>query len=363
MPSPESHFSLFSRKKETKPKPKHGEVEAAKPEKETHEPTDKELIEDGLHRCEILLQASEKNKYEPKGWTHLQTVEAMMDIVDAARLGDENAIGKLRAAYLSPEERASATADVITARTPEGKEITVDIQEILTDSISFYETNGLTEFAEHLKKSAETNLSAEAKKSLQEMIETHGFDKFIILPPENIQQTPAMIQKLKTNLADKELAGLAEADQYTKSYMENGCENPTFPDTDYGKQAKAKRNNNYLFGYKSDPIPEDTKNLTYPEAEAKIQADNLNGFTLPEYYITQRKEVEQNKDHSFDAYDNDAKKSNWMRLVDSRAPGGCLRGSWDPDNRQVNVRWFGADGRNPRLGARSAVVVVLEEKL
>jgi len=349
----ESFSSIFSKKDKAKTPPAKAE---AMPSAETEKkPTDQELIDDGLARVETMLANAEKHKKEPRGMEHLANVEFLLNIVETAKDGDKSALDKLRRAYLSPEERASR---LITATTPEGKEVSVDTRAILADSISFFETNGMTEFADYLK-TAEPTLSAEAAETIKEMIETHGIDRFIIFPPENIQHTAEIIQKLKANLADKELPGLSKADQYSDSYLSDKCQNPVFPDTPYGKEAKAKRQETYLFGYSSQPVPEDSKNLTYSEAEKYLEEKKLNGFTLSEYYIAQRIEAEQNKNHQFDAYDNDQEKSNLTWLIDSRAPGRCVHARWDPGDRQVRVDWIGADRRLPELGARPAIVVPL----
>ena len=76
--------------------------------------------------------------------------------------------------------------------------------------------------------------------------------------------------------------------------------------------------------------------------------------------MLQRKELEARKNHSFDAYDDDAKKSKWTWLLDSRVPQGVVHAAWNPGSRQVIVDWSESGLSDGRLGARPAVVVEIE---
>jgi len=364
MSSPESsRFSLFDKKGKDKDKAKSptGETRsAALPSLETPETSETPetidravVINAALAKVEQIITDAEKHKKTPKGMAMLKKASALVNLAEKAK-DDPSALRDLN------EYIFHSSSDTLSAATPEGKEVTVDLKAILSESVSFYEKYGINEFSESLK-TIDPTLSEEAKETLKEMIEKRGFDRFLILPPENLQHTEEIIQKLKTNLADHELAGLSKDDQYAESYITDSCKSPVFPDTPYGQEAKEKRAKAYLFGYSSGPVQQETKNLKYPEAEKYLEEKNLNGFTLSEYYLTQRKEAEQNCNHSFDAYNGeDLKKSNWTWLIDSRAPDGCVRAGWSPGSRQVRVGWRDADVRSPRLGARPAVVVPIE---
>ena len=76
--------------------------------------------------------------------------------------------------------------------------------------------------------------------------------------------------------------------------------------------------------------------------------------------MLQRKELESRKNHGFDAYNDDAKKSKWTWLLDSRVPRGVVRAHWGPGDRRVDVDWGGSGGSGGGLGARPAVVVEIE---
>ena len=326
---------------------------AALPSPETPETIDRAAVINAvLAKVEQMLNEAEKHKKTPRGMAILEKASALVNLAEKAK-DDPSALRDLN------ESVFHSSSDTLTATTPEGKEVSVDLKAILSESVSFYEKYGINEFSDHLK-TIEPTLSEEAKETLKEMIEKRGFDRFLILPPENLQHTEEIIEKLKTNLADQELAGLSKDDQYRESYINDSCKSPVFPDTPYGQEAKEKRAKAYLFGYSSGPVQQETKNLKYSEAEKYLEEKNLNGFTLSEYYLTQRKEAGQNEDHSFDAFNGDSEKSNWTWLIDSRAPDGCVDAHWDPGSRQVDVSWYDADHRDPELGARPAVVVPIE---
>ena len=345
----ESFSSIFSKKDKAKTPPAKAE---AVPSAETPEAIDREaLFKDAIYEFELIMTEAEKHSKSKIGADMLMRASRIVDLMEKAK-DDPSYLPALNELIFSPD------TGLLTAVTPEGKEVSLDLNAIQMDSAMFCEEHGLNEFADYLK-TLDPVLSEEAKTAIKEAIEKYGVDKFIIMPPEEMQTTAETVAKLKTALADTELVGLSTGDQYTKSYMESGCENPSFPDNEYGRQAKEKRKKAYILGYSSNPVPDETKNLTFSEAEQYLKERNLNGLTLQEYYILQRIEAEQNHDHSFDAYVDDMDKSNWTWLIDSRAPDGCVRARWLPGNRRVEVYWISADARSPRQGARPAIVVPL----
>jgi hypothetical protein len=253
------------------------------------------------------------------------------------------------------KEVAGGSAEILTARTPEGKEISVDLDSALGDSKSFFLRSGLSEFAKSLPESVD--LSETALARCKEALE-QGFDRVVFMPDlETINKVG--ITNLKAKLADTPLPDGTFSDEGDNYKNESYLEDPIAKKHFLTVSAEAKRAKGYLLFYSSESVPEETKNMTFPQAEKYLQEKNLDGFTLPDYYIIQRMEAEKNKNHSFDAISGDSKTSNFTRLVDSRAPGGCVRAGWNPFYRQVNVYWNFAEGQNPDLGARPAIVVPL----
>jgi len=121
----------------------------------------------------------------------------------------------------------------------------------------------------------------------------------------------------------------------------------------------------YILCYSSNPIPQETKGKKYPDLDRLFEEKKWNGFTYQEHLIIQRLEAEKRGEteagvgehHTFDGYNDDAEKSNWGWLLDSRAPAGVLRARWNPAAAKVYAYWNDASYSNPWLGARPAVIV------
>ncbi len=258
---------------------------------------------------------------------------------------------------------------IYTERTRDGKEVKLDTEAVLKESVGFYTTHDLKDFLKDLPK--EIRLSAQSEARLREALK-EGFDSAMLLPSIELQK--GNINKLLTDLADKQLPGLPDAEQYSQAHY--------MYEPDVTKAATSRNRPSrkaYLLLYQSGPIPDETKGLSpgdqaaaaaqgnQPARPAKIGLDTLfaqkkwNGLTLEEYVILQMKEIEARKNHSFDAYNSsDAKKSQWTWLLDSRVPRGVVHAHWSPRNRQVGVFWLTPGSSNPGLGARPAVVVEIE---
>ncbi len=236
---------------------------------------------------------------------------------------------------------------IYSERTREGKEVKLDTEAVLKESVGFYTAHDLKDFLKELPK--EVRLSAASEARLREALRD-GFDKAILLPKTEAQA--ANIEILVTGAATKEIPGLPSNEQYTAPYFEDG--------TKTAETRNRPKQKAYLLLYQSGPNPEETKGKSPDQLDPLFKQKKWNGFTLQEYLLTQRKEAETNKDHRFDAYSDDAKKSQWTWLLDSRVPQGVVRAYWNPGLRQVYVDWVGPGDSRDRLGARPAVVVEIE---
>lgn len=239
---------------------------------------------------------------------------------------------------------------VYSERTKEGREVKLDTEAVLKESVGFYAAHDLKDFLKELPK--EVKLSAASESRLREALR-EGFDKAMLLPSTELQK--GNINKLLTELADKQLPGLQDAEQYSRAhsmYEPDVTKNATTR----GRPARKA----YLLLYQSEPLPEETMGKTPNDLDQLFAQKKWNGLTLEEYLILQRKEAEASKDHRFDAHSDDAKKSQWTWLLDSRVPEGVVYAYWYPGDRQVRVFWFGLGFSNPKLGARPAVVVEIE---
>jgi hypothetical protein len=236
---------------------------------------------------------------------------------------------------------------IYSERTKEGKEVSLDTEAVLKESVGFYAAHDIKDFLKELPK--EIRLSSQSEARLREALR-EGFDKAMLLPKTEVQS--ANIETIASETAIKEIPNLPTNEQYTSPYFESGT-----------KAAQARnrpKQKAYLLLYQSGPIPGETKGKSPDQIDPLFAQKKWSGFTIEEYLLTQRKEAESRKDHSFDAYDGDAKKSQWTWLLDSRVPRGVVLAYWSPGSRRVSVRWVESGGSCGRLGARPAVVVEIE---
>jgi len=240
---------------------------------------------------------------------------------------------------------------VYVEKTKDGKrEIRIDTEAVLSESVGFYNTHELKDFLKELPK--DVRLSAQSEAKLREAMR-EGFDSAMLLPSTDLQKDN--VNKLLTGLADKQLPGLQDAEQYSQAHY--------MYEPDVTKNATSRNRPTrkaYLLLYQSGPLPEETMGKKPEDLDKLFAQKKWNGLTLEEYLMLQRKELEARKNHSFDAYDDDAKKSKWTWLLDSRVPQGVVHARWYPGSRRVNVDWDGPGGSIGRLGARPAVVVEIE---
>jgi hypothetical protein len=242
---------------------------------------------------------------------------------------------------------------VYLEKTKDGKrEIKIDTEAVLQESVGFYNAHDLKDFLRELPK--DLRLSAQSEAKLREAMR-EGFDSAMLLPSTDLQK--GNVNKLLTELADKKLPGLQD------NSPEQLSQDHYMYQPDVTKNASARNRparKAYLLLYQSGPLPEETMGKTPDQLDPLFAQKKWNGLTLEEYVVLQRKEFEARKNHEFDAYNDDAKKSKWTWLLDSRVPGGVVRASWNPGSRRVGVIWDRPGSSDARLGARPAVVVEVE---
>ncbi len=236
---------------------------------------------------------------------------------------------------------------IYSERTKEGKEVSLDTEAVLKESVGFYAAHDIKDFLKELPR--EIRLSSQSEARLREALR-EGFDKAMLLPKTEVQS--ANIETIASETAIKEIPNLSANEQYTAPYFEGG--------TKTAETRNRPKQKAYLLLYQSGPIPDETKGKSPDQLDPLFAQKKWNGFTLQEYLLTQRKEAEASKDHRFDAYSDDAKKSKWTWLLDSRVPRGVVRAYWRPGNRRVHVHWDESGDSLGELGARPAVVVEIE---
>ncbi len=247
----------------------------------------------------------------------------------------ESSTGKLETVSPSDFARNWEAASLGFSEKFEGREIKLDVLEARAKSEKFYKEHNLSEFAANLPKDIRFSPDSEAK--IREALKM-GFDRAMVLPATSVQG------QYQDKLLTEMQAGYATADQFWSEK----------PKTVATRNRPAKA---YLFLYSSGAIPQETKNLNQTQTEALFRQKHWNGLTLAEFRLTERLHFEADGNHNFHSWNNDAKLSNWTRLLDSADASGAAAARWNPDNSRVYFYWRDPASVHPRLGARPAVVV------
>lgn len=278
---------------------------------------------------------------------HQQLADA---IAEAEKTGDFTKAEEIKRQLeekLEPLKEEAERREMVFTETFEGKDIKIDVRETMKFSKEFYQEHELQELADNL--SEEIKFSAEAKARIKEALKM-GFDRAMILPQTKVQRRSLnavieqMAKKPHPGLSDQEQSGFLQIDESAKQSQTRN------------RPAKA-----YMLMYQSQPIPPETKGKTPDQLETLFQQKKWNGLTMSEYLILQRRELEERKNHSFDALKgNDPEKSQWSWLLDSHVSSlGVVHASWG-QGRTVNVDFNGFDRSSSWKGARPTVVVELQ---
>ena len=244
------------------------------------------------------------------------------------------------------------SAEEITARNPEGHEITFNLEQIKQHWIDFYNNHDLKEIAEELENT-EITLTDEQIQTIQEKAEDKesSFNEFILLPSIELQNQYLARIKEQT---EKPIKDLEDKQQYSKegTYLSDTVK-PEFPQNI--KNLNRPQNKPYLLFLQNSPeVPNQTLNQTPDQLRKTLKQRNETGLTLSEYLIFQRNYAEnhlkENQPHPDTQY--------WTWLLDSGlASSGVLRSSWAPGGRQVRVYSYASGYCYGSLGCRSSAIL------
>ena len=284
--------------------------------------------------------------------SHAEVIAALRDKVEGGMATDDEKKQFAKAVFalkksIEDKERPS---QVILAKSADGHELRFDLNEIRKTAEAFYRGHGLEKLADQLPQNI--RLSPQQIERIKEAAK-EGFDRVFIFP--SIEQLATSRQTLIEQCATQPSAALSGTEQYTAPYIDDTAKTPVIRNRPTQKA--------YLLLYSSQPIKEETKNLTHPQVTELFNQKKWNGLTLEEYLLLQRLEAESRGNHSFDAYSTNAVDSNSTRLMDSTSDAGASRvldAGWYPGNRQVRVLSNSSGGASPNLGARPSVVLSLE---
>jgi len=236
-------------------------------------------------------------------------------------------------------ERCRTIESVIENKLSEIREIFMpkEVREALNASREFFASHGLGDLAERLP--TKIHLDSEARTQLERARE-QGFDQYFVMPGADVDA--------------EQLISLATYDS-GEPYIEDTAVFASIKPTNRSEKP-------YLVCYSSKPIPQETKNLTFPQTVELFKKKGWNGLTYQEYLILQKVEYEKNGNHSFDEFSGDAVKSNWTWLLDSQIlnykgePWDYLNADWSSE-AQVGVRSNDDTRQSLQLGTRPTIIV------
>ena len=259
-------------------------------------------------------------------------------------------VGKLK---MKVTELVDEYLCVVKGKDENGKEVSINFSKERNDSEAFYRSRNLPTLANALPRNM--TLSSEVRAQIREAMK-QGMNRVLVCADIETQEG-IPLTKYKEELADKPVAYLSADDpnQYTESYMEYGVEQATVT-----PKEKAIRKGAYLLFYSSKPVPQESKNRTYEDAEKWLADNKQNGLTLQELYAVQLKDFLASGKHDLIAYNSIAEQSNWTWCIASRAPGGCVSARWFSAGRRVYVLWDNSDSFYGRFGVCPAIVVPIK---
>lgn len=223
----------------------------------------------------------------------------------------------------------------------------IDLKATLEGSRSFFRAHELGLLARELPGSI--TLTETAQKRVERAL-AEGFDGAFVFPPVSVQKVH--FEEILKQTAASPVFGLPKSEQYTA---------PSIGDLWALKTAEARNRplGPYLLLYKTAPFPRETRDKKAPELDRLFDSLGWQGLTVPEYLVLQRLLCEKNKDHRFDLYNQDARRSQWMWLLDSRLSSGVVMAYWNPSGCRVEIGPCKEELKNERRGAHPTVLVTI----
>ena len=218
----------------------------------------------------------------------------------------------------------------------------LDAGAVLDTSRAFYREHGLAAWADALPDAAQ--LPPDLGGRLRLAAE-RGFTEGVAFPAPSVQAAslPGLIEAMAARTAP----GVPQEEQYAEPYA-SALD---------GMQPRNRPDGPYILLYSAGPFPPETRNKSIPQLDRLFAERGWDALTVPEYLVLQRLALLRNGDHSFDLYTGDSERSQWMWLLDTRLPGGCVQGYWNPGKRRVELGACKAGSKNERRGAHPTLVV------
>jgi hypothetical protein len=255
-------------------------------------------------------------------------------------------------------EAVPPSLSLITAKTPEGKDVEFDLNKEREYWAKFYESHNLPALVkdkdgkDHIP--SHIRLTPEQVQWVKEMVEKHGFNRMMICPPPSVQN--GSFTKVKKEMGKRVKAGLAKKEQYSKEDDGIWFSDTVKENVDAGKVVDAREEKPYIKLWRDDAEVSNEGNTAYHYAQ-EFKEKCLQGDTLFEDLIAQREFAEKTGKHM------DTDKWGWLLDSTVKDKNGVsalvLLAGWNPSYQQVRVLADPPADSYPDGGARASAILYL----
>ena len=282
------------------------------------------------------------------GLAALSLAEEFLDRADRLNKAPANALNEdeldgILEQYGQPEQtsaKESLTPDLLTAATPEGREIQINLKEQLKYWADFYKEENI----DWVKLPDEINLTPDQIEKMRALM-AEGFDKLLIIPSGLVDE-PTITKNSKG--APKSISNPKYAKLH--SLMSQGY-NDTKTWGNYDEDGKFEGSKDKTTKFRliltkdvqnlaDDPLFKGTRNKSTEELE-KDELTRYSGFAESTYLIYQREYFKRTGKHL------DEEGWTWLTESDRPLSGRAAHVRWDPDDGRL---YFDSSTRGNHFG-------------
>ena len=288
-------------------------------------------------------------------------IEKIKDLKDKEPLIDE--LEEIIGPVAETHEEGDRTISEISATTPEGKEIKIELKKEAKHWNEFYEETGV-DWAEAIPE--DIKITAEEEKEMKRLIEELGFDKIIIIPDglvgepefeeyeEEVEDPKTKVKKMETKLrvkkADQKYIDLHEKMSvgYADTYQGNNYKK----DGGIGATKDKRKGLRIILTKEVQTLGEDELLKATKGKSIKDLEKGVTGLTEAEYLVWQKEYNKETGQH----LDDWNKENVWTWLAGSERPvsGRVPVAYWFTDDDQVGFSSHATTNQVEYFGCRLA---------
>lgn len=259
----------------------------------------------------------------------------------------------------SPESETGQPT-LIKCKTPEGKEVSFDLEKEREYWVKFYEAHNLSQLVK--TKEGKTIipetivLTPQQIRWVKDKVEKHGFNRMMICPPVSTQKQS--MSKVKREMG-KPVEGLQGSDQYSREDDGVWYSDRVKEGIADDKIEDVREDRPYIKLWKDD-AEVDNEGETGEYYSDEFTEQGLHGDTQFEYLLAQREFSEKTGRHL------DTRKWGWLTDSVVKDDNGAVRflldAYWNPNYQRVNVHAYQPSNFHPDGGARASAILYLDNK-